>query len=330
LLSEFYLDIPVRGDFAFESPICDPAFARGEVDRQHFFWMKTKEELDEERRNFVVAQSHSENDHSSTSAEERRNFAFAPGATPSAPASTGRAPTAFAENESFLTIEELLQLQQVSRTYSIICDELVHADANTRILRNICNNATDHVANTSSNCSNGGEKEDDVPEEDQSAKVSMTFPIQMRKHVEEEDQGSDSISTALEENESFLTTEELLQLQQVSRSYSTICDEFVNADVDTRILRNYGNNTRDRVANTSMIFSNACEEEQDDDVEDEVQEEDPFAKVSMIDPTQMRKHMEDESQRDTNDEEVHEEEEAEEQDDKVAATKFLMGKARKP
>jgi hypothetical protein len=51
LLWECDLDMPIPGDFAIESDICDPAFARGEVDRQHFCWIKTRRELEKERRN---------------------------------------------------------------------------------------------------------------------------------------------------------------------------------------------------------------------------------------------------------------------------------------
>jgi hypothetical protein len=54
LLDEFDLNISVEGDFAIESRICDPAFARGEVNRQHFIRMMTKKELEEEMRNFAV------------------------------------------------------------------------------------------------------------------------------------------------------------------------------------------------------------------------------------------------------------------------------------
>merc|ERR1712217_175379 len=103
LLKEYHLDNSVTPGVLIESSIRDPAFARQprEVEMEHFFWNKTWEQLDEERRNFDVAPFLSEN--------------VAPGTTPFAPVSNGSNSTALEENGSFFTTEQLLQLQQVSR-----------------------------------------------------------------------------------------------------------------------------------------------------------------------------------------------------------------------
>jgi hypothetical protein len=137
LLNEFNFDTRVTGEFYCESSICDPAFARGEAEREHFYWIRTREQVkqqqDEARRNFVIEHvgDSSLNESSSTSPEERRNFDVAPGTTPFAPVSTDSTWTALEENESFFTTEQLLQLRQVSRSCSMVCDVLLHADATT-------------------------------------------------------------------------------------------------------------------------------------------------------------------------------------------------------